>query len=203
MQKRTNKESVSLQSENQAPDRIFEECYQKCAACERAYEQALEAKESADYLALQIEVLKKKSETSARKLSDIKKAEELLILAGKKYRESRSVSAKEGFTRLLTSLGEEESEKFRLGDRFTPSVLQDGAYHSAALLSRGERDRVSLARNLAILSVTRSEKRPPLLLDDPFLCYDDERLSRALITLDLLSKDYQILYLTCSHSRMP
>jgi uncharacterized protein YhaN len=201
--KRENKKFAKTSKEQRSEDLLFEECYQKCTACERAYEQALEAKESADYLALQIAELKKKNETTSARLADIKKTEELLILAGKQYRESRSASAKEGFSKLLSALGEEESEKFRLGDRFTPSILEKNSFHSAALLSRGERDRISLARNLSILSVARREKRPPLLLDDPFLCYDDERLSRALVTLSALALDYQIIYLTCSHSRMP
>ena len=203
LQKMREDEIARISEERRAADLLFEEHYQKCAACERAYVQALEAKENADYLALQIAQLKKKSETIYAKLSDIKKAEALLILAGKQYRESRSAAAKEGFARLLDSLGEEESEKFRLGDRFTPSILKKDSYRSAALLSRGERDRVSLARNLAILSVAQSEKRPPLLLDDPFLCYDDERLSRALVALSALSLEYQIIYFTCSHSRIP
>ena len=202
LQKRRDTEIARISEARRAADLLFEECYQTCAACERAYLQALEAKENADYLALQITDLKKKSETIYANLSDIKKAEELLILAGKQYRESRSAATKEGFAKLLDSLGE-ESGKFRLGDRFTPSILEKNSYHSAALLSRGERDRVSLARNLAILSATRSEKRPPLLLDDPFLCYDDERLSRALVMLSALSLDYQIIYFTCSRSRIP
>ena len=186
-----------------AEDRMFEECYQKCTACERAYVEALEASETATYLSLQIEELRKKCETITRNLADIKTTEELLALSGKQYRESRSAAAKESFAKHLDALGEKESEHFRLGDRFTTSILQKDGYHGAELLSRGERDRVSLARNLSILSAVQSEKKPPLLLDDPFISYDDGRLSRALMTLSLLAREYQIIYLTCSHSRMP
>ena len=181
----------------------FEELYQKCAACERIYEEALEAEEEASYLALKIEELTKKRDRLSALLSDIKKTEELLTLAGKQYRERRSIKARASFSKYLGALGEEDSENFRLGDLFAPSFLQGEGYHSAETLSRGEKDRVSLSRSLSLLSAIAREKRPPLLLDDPFLTYDDHHLSEALATLRALSQEYQILYLSCSKSRMP
>lgn len=194
---------TALDTSEKKRETLFEECYQRCTACERAYEQALEAKENVDYLALKIEELEKKCKGFSEKLSDIKKTEELLSLAGRKYRESRTDVVRESFCAHLCALGEASGERFRLGDRFTPSVLQDGGYREAEALSRGEQDRVSFSRSLSLLSAMPKEKRPPLLLDDPFLSYDDRRLPHALAALTALSREYQIVYLTCSKSRMP
>lgn len=182
---------------------IFEQRYRACAACERAYEEAMSAAEEVSYLAVQIENLKKKRERFAWELSDIKKTIELLSRVGKDYRESRTDSTRKGFAEHLHALGEKHSERYRLGDHFSPSFLQGNDYHTAEVLSRGERDRVSLARSLSLLSAMPGSKRPPLLLDDPFLSYDDKRLSQALSALSVLAEDFQIVYLSCSHSRMP
>ncbi len=182
---------------------LFEERYRVCASCERAYEEALEAAEEVSYLAVQIEELKKKRDRFAWELSDIKKTTELLILAGKTFRDRRADFARAGFSEHLAALGEDHSERYRLGDHFSPSILHGEGYHTAEALSRGERDRVSLARSLSLLYAMPDHKRPPLLLDDPFLSYDDRRLEQALCALAVLAKDYQIVYLTCSHSRMP
>ena len=100
-------------------------------------------------------------------------------------------------------LGEKESEKFRLDDTLAPTLLSHDAYRSADALSRAGKDAVSLSRSLALLGALPSEKKPVLLFDDPFLCYDDRRLSGALRMLEALATDQQILYFTCSHSRMP
>ena len=147
--------------------------------------------------------MKKKRERLAWELSDIKKTIELLTRAGKDYREGRTDSTRCGFAEHLHALGESHSERYRLGDHFSPSFLHGNDYHTAEVLSRGERDRVSLARSLSLLYAIPEKSRPPLLLDDPFLSYDDKRLSKALSALSVLARDFQIVYLSCSHSRMP
>ena len=47
------------------------------------------------------------------------------------------------------------------------------------------------------------EEVPFLLLDDPFLAVDDAGIGQALTLLSTLAKGRQIVYLTCSASRMP
>ena len=42
------------------------------------------------------------------------------------------------------------------------------------------------------------DRRPPLVLDDPFVTLDDERAPRALELLREVSTDFQVIYLTTS-----
>lgn len=201
---RRKKRNNSLQNKKKfSNSEVFEQRYRACATCERAYEEAMNAAEEVSYLAVQIENLKKKRDHFAWELSDIKKTIEILTSVGKDYRESRTDSTRKGFAEHLHALGEQHSERYRLGDHFSPSFLHGNDYHAAEVLSRGERDRVSLARSLSLLSAMPKAKRPPLLLDDPFLSYDDRRLALALSALSVLARDFQIIYLSCSHSRMP
>ncbi len=42
------------------------------------------------------------------------------------------------------------------------------------------------------------DRRPPLILDDPFVTLDDGRATRALELLRDVANDFQVIYLTTS-----
>jgi len=63
-------------------------------------------------------------------------------------------------------------------------------------LSGGVIDEFYLAYRLALVKLIFSNKKPPLLLDDPFGNFDLLRLNKALLLFKDLSKDYQIIIFT-------
>lgn len=68
-----------------------------------------------------------------------------------------------------------------------------------AYLSSGTVDEIYLALRLAIAELTL-KKDAPLILDDALLCFDDERMARAMELLLEMSQTRQVLLFTC-HSR--
>jgi hypothetical protein len=68
----------------------------------------------------------------------------------------------------------------------------------ARTLSEGTLDQVYMAARLALVRLLTQERRPPLVLDDPFVTFDDERAVRALRVLRELSAEHQVIYLTAS-----
>jgi len=65
-------------------------------------------------------------------------------------------------------------------------------------LSGGTVDQVYLAARLAILGLIAIGEKPPIILDDTFVSFDDMgRKERAFKMLESIAKDYQILYFTC------
>jgi len=65
-------------------------------------------------------------------------------------------------------------------------------------LSKGTVDQIYLALRLALVQVfSDSGESIPMLLDDPFSNYDDDRLRRALGLLQEVSKTNQIILFTC------
>ncbi|MBX7256593.1 MAG: AAA family ATPase [Candidatus Hydrogenedentes bacterium] len=67
-------------------------------------------------------------------------------------------------------------------------------------LSKGTVDQIYLALRLALVkSLSDSGESIPLLLDDPFANYDDDRLSKALNVLRRIGETNQILLFTCRH----
>ena len=66
------------------------------------------------------------------------------------------------------------------------------------ILSKGTVDQLYLALRLAMVqAMSDTGESIPLLLDDPFSSYDDQRLERALELLARLSAQNQVLLFTC------
>ena len=63
-------------------------------------------------------------------------------------------------------------------------------------LSNGAIDEFYLAFRLALVKLIFRDKRPPLLLDDPFVNFDSIRLSNTLGFLKTLADEYQIIIFT-------
>ncbi len=65
-------------------------------------------------------------------------------------------------------------------------------------LSQGTLDLVYLAARIGLVRLVTGDRRPPLVLDDPFVTLDDVRATRALALLRRISADFQVIYLTTS-----
>lgn len=81
-----------------------------------------------------------------------------------------------------------------------------GAYLDTAQmeghLSSGARDQVWLACRLGICQALSREEPLPLLLDDPFLTWDDERFARGMrLIAGEIASGNQVIVVTCHESR--
>lgn len=65
------------------------------------------------------------------------------------------------------------------------------------VLSRGTVDQLYLAARLSLVDIICDNRRPPLLLDDPFVTFDDRRLARAMEVLRDFSRGQQLIIFTC------
>ncbi len=66
-------------------------------------------------------------------------------------------------------------------------------------LSHATQDQIYLAARLTLLQLACEGRNPPLLLDDPFVNYDDDRLATTAALLHDLDADHQILLFTCTN----
>ena len=67
-------------------------------------------------------------------------------------------------------------------------------------LSQGTADQLFLAARLGLVRLVTMDRRPPLILDDPFVTFDAARGERALRLVKQVAaqQGFQVLYLTCS-----
>ncbi len=142
-------------------------------------EQYAEATERFKVLSLTLEFLKKAKEDLSRRYL------EKVVNGFKKYLEILGVDAKDCF--VDTELG------VRL-DR-------EGSARERNCFSRGVKDMLDIAMRLSLSDALFGETGVALILDDPFVNLDDERLKNAMELLKKLGEKRQIVYLTCHSSR--
>lgn len=75
--------------------------------------------------------------------------------------------------------------------------LENGEYIPASLLSIGTIDQLYLSLRLSMLDEI-SEEKMPIILDEAFAYFDDERLKNSLLFLEQKSEEHQIILFTCT-----
>ncbi|MCR5610016.1 MAG: AAA family ATPase [Lachnospiraceae bacterium] len=77
-----------------------------------------------------------------------------------------------------------------------------GTTKSVEYLSTGSRDLLGICSRLALVDAMYEGEKPFIILDDPFVNLDEEKILNALIFLEQISSDYQIIYFACHPSRV-
>lgn len=77
---------------------------------------------------------------------------------------------------------------------------EKGERTGAESLSRGTVDQLYLAARLSLVDIICGNRRPPLLLDDPFVTFDGERLRRALELMREYAQGRQVVIFTCGRA---
>jgi DNA repair exonuclease SbcCD ATPase subunit len=142
----------------------------------------------------QLEAFRRRDRLYTRTLAEINAAEQATMQRATRYLERRMVAD----IALITG---GRYRRVRVDDTnlgievFAPE--RDG-WVPVTDLSQGTLDIVYLAARLGLVRLVTGDRRPPLILDDPFVTLDDARASRALSLLRELAADFQVIYLTTS-----
>ena len=96
--------------------------------------------------------------------------------------------------------GSDGSELFLDADT-TVSVEQEGLRRDPGSLSIGYQDLLGLCLRLSLVDAMYTREKPFLILDDPFVNFDEEKTRLAREFLQQVSEKYQIIYFTCHRSR--
>ena len=80
-------------------------------------------------------------------------------------------------------------------------VKKMGAYREAKAFSVGWQDLFGICQRFALADAMFETEKPFLVLDDPFVNLDEEKLAGALELVKKASEEYQIIYFTCHESR--
>ena len=146
----------------------------------------------------------------ARTLETETRQREVAVLTRQYLEEARdSLTARyrppflRAFRRYYEILTGESAELILADASLSVSVMEAGMPRDPAQMSAGTRDLISLCRRLSMIEAMYPEQKPFLVMDDPFVNLDDDKLKGGLRLLRSASHDYQIIYLTCHQSRCP
>ncbi len=83
---------------------------------------------------------------------------------------------------------------------FRVRAPESGALVDVGQLSRGTADELFLAARLGLVRLVTMDRRPPIILDDPFVTFDADRAEQALALLKDVAAEqgFQVILLTCS-----
>ena len=138
---------------------------------------------------------------------DLKKARllddtmEFLEKARENLQNSYLGPVRSSFRNYMRRLMDEDSRQILLTTDLDVQLERNGQARELGYFSAGQTDTVMLCMRLALVDALFGDVKPFVILDDPFVNLDDERTVQALELLKELSKDRQILYLTCNSSR--
>ena len=151
--------------------------------------------ERAAMWAEQLATLQRRARVYDATLKALDAAERATIRTATRYLEKRMVVDLERVTagRYRRVKVDDENLGLRV---FAP---ERGDWVDVTTLSQGTLDTIYLAARIGLVRLVTGDRRPPLVLDDPFVTLDDERAARALDLLHDISTDFQVIYLTTSN----
>ena len=106
---------------------------------------------------------------------------------------------KEGFNKYVKMLG--GNLNLLINTDLEVSLDCDGKLHESESLSEGYKDMVNFCSRMALVDALFKEVTPPVILDDPFVNLDDEKVPNALKLVKEISKENQVIYFACHKSR--
>ena len=154
-------------------------------------EEIISLKEEYENLKEQLQIVEEKNKC-------IQKAKELLEKAYEQMKKSVTPKFTQNLSDLIQKITDGKYQKVSIHeDKGLIVELQNGEYRSANLLSVGTIDQLYLSLRLAMLDEISKEKMP-IILDEAFAYFDDERLKNSLLFLIQQAKEHQIMLFTCT-----
>jgi uncharacterized protein YhaN len=142
----------------------------------------------------QFERLQRRARIYERTLREVEQAEQATMKSATRYLETKMVADIDRVTggRYRRVAVDDKTLDIRV------HAPERGDWVDVTSLSQGTLDLVYLVARIGLVRLVTGDRRPPLILDDPFVTFDDARATRALDLLRDIARDFQVIYLTTS-----
>jgi uncharacterized protein YhaN len=145
--------------------------------------------------------LNKKSsfQTSAKEWAKFAVAKEILSQAIANYRNEKLPKIMMTAERYVYILTNGEYIKLSWSADEEQLILQrkDGIWFESAEVSRGTSEQVYIALRFSLAEHTSKNEGMPIIIDDSFVNFDDNRTNKAIELLQKVKENHQILFFTC------
>lgn len=108
----------------------------------------------------------------------------------------------ERFNDYVGSLLKDEGLGVDITGDFDVTVSKNGSPHGVAAYSTGYQDLLDVCMRMALVDTIFEGEQPFIVMDDPFVNLDQDKVAKALRLLVRLSRDRQVVYFCCHPSRM-
>lgn len=102
-----------------------------------------------------------------------------------------------GFCKYYSAVTGTPADAYHIDANTNITVDELGLQRDTVLLSTGYQDLIGFCMRLSLIDAMYEGEKPVLILDDPFVNLDSERLKGAERLIEKLSESYQMIYFTC------
>jgi uncharacterized protein YhaN len=106
-----------------------------------------------------------------------------------------------GFGKYYELLTGDHSRDWMVDANISVKMKEQGQLRETKWLSAGYQDLLGICMRFALVDAMYPTEKPFLVLDDPFVNLDEDKMAQGTKLLKQISREYQILYFTCHESR--
>ena len=128
---------------------------------------------------------------------NIKNASKYLTLAKESITAKYMQPLLTGFSKYYSAVTGATAEEYHIDANTNITIDELGLQRDTSLLSTGYQDLIGFCLRLALIDAMYEGEKPMLILDDPFVNLDTDRLAGAKRLIDTLAESYQMIYFTC------
>lgn len=171
----------------------------------RSYQEQLsslqEAWDNVESLEEELDVLQEETERRLKQYELLGTTKHLLEDARSSFTARYTEPVMAGFRKYYAILAGTECENYQMDANTKLQVIDGNMPRDIGYMSLGNRDLIGICMRMALVEAMYEERKPFLILDDPFVNLDENRTKGAIRFLSEIAKEYQVIYFTCHSSR--
>lgn len=130
----------------------------------------------------------------SKTLDFLKTADENLKI---RYREPLENS----FNKYISIISDGKIRNAKIDIDFNVTVEESGVTKEHGFYSKGSQNLFDVCKRFALIDVLFTKEAPFMIMDDPFVNFDEKKIVQATDLIRKLAESYQIIYFTCHESR--
>ena len=156
--------------------------------------------ETVEEIETEIENLEEKQLELNKKYNILDKTQKYLKKAKEQFSSHYLQGMTSGFEKYLNIINGEELET-NIDVKLNVKIKSNGENKELEYFSTGYKDLIGISIRFALIDALFEKEKPFIILDDPFVNLDRERIEKAKELIKELSKEYQVIYFICHESR--
>ena len=183
-------------------DSMIEEYLQQIEQCNKQLESLQVQSDECENCRHELEELQNVQEEEKNKERLLKLTKQIMEDSKQSFTSEYMGPVMAGFRKYYTILTGCEPDAYSLDADTKLTVVEQNMPRDIGYLSAGKQDLIGVCMRMALVEAMYKDEKPFLIFDDPFVNLDDNNIKGAMKLLDEIAKEYQVIYFTCSESRM-
>ena len=142
-----------------------------------------------------------KIEEMKHNLDILEKTKEYLSIAKEQFSSHYLKGMQESFVKNIEFLNGNAMD-INLDVNLNAEINEKGSNKKIDFFSTGYQDIIYICMRLSLIESLFENEKPFIILDDPFVNLDEEKIQHAKELINNISKQYQVIYLACHESRI-